>query len=251
MKKTLYKVLMLVCTIVFCFSLYKVVTYYYASFQSQKGFAGLSEQIKDDKDREMSFAIKYEDLLKQNPDLVGWITMEDTKVDYPVMLTPNNQEYYLRKNFEKKYEFRGTPFLNGNANLKDEDDNVIIYAHNMDDGTMFGALRKFTKYDYYKTHKYIQFDNLYRNGTYEIFAVFKTVDNPDHSLFINYYEFFNAKDEKEFNEQIRKYKNASFYDTGITPEYGDKLITLSTCEYSNENGRLVVVARKIDKKDAE
>lgn len=252
MKKIVYKVLMALSMCVFLFSLYKVVSYYYGTFSSEKKYSELSGMIKDESDkdsgtREMSFTIKYEDLLKQNSDMVGWLKIEDTKMDYPVMLTPNNEEFYLRLNFDKEYEYRGTPFLNGEVDLKNEDDNMIIYAHNMDDGTMFGVLRKYTNYDYYKKHKEIQFDTLYRNGTYEIFAVFKTVDNPEHDLYINYYDFFNARNEEEFDYQINLYKNASFYDTGITPKYGDKLLTLSTCEYSNKNGRLVVVARKVDK----
>lgn len=248
MKKIFYKLLMLVCLCVFAFSFYKVTSYYYASFQSEKKFSSLNEQIKEESGRVLSFTEKYELLLKQNSDMVGWITIEDTKLNYPVMQTPNDEEFYLRRNFDKEYEFRGTPFVNANADLK-EDDNIIVYAHNMDDGTMFGALRKYTNVKYYQKHKDIQFETRFGDETYEIFAVFKTVDNPSDELFIDYYHFFNATSEDDFNSQIAMYKNASFYDTGITPKYGDQLLTLSTCEYSNDNGRLVVVARKISEKE--
>lgn len=193
----------------------------------------------------MSFAEKYEELLNQNKDMIGWIQIEDTKLDYPVMQTPQDEEYYLRRNFDKEYEFRGTPFINASANLKDRDDNIIIYAHNMDDGTMFGALRKYTSKSYFEEHKIIQFNTIYENGSYEIFAVFTTVDVIGHEKYLDYYTFLNAKDENEFNKQIALYRSVSLYDTGITPKYGDKLITLSTCEYSEEHGRLVVVARKV------
>lgn len=246
MKKFLRSILLVLCIGVFCFSLYKIVSYYYEGYQSEKRVSELLSQVKEDEGRTMSFVEKYGELLKQNSDMVGWITIEDTKVNYPVMQTPNDEEFYLRRNFDKEYEFRGTPFVNANANLQDEDDNMIIYAHNMDDGTMFGDLRKFTDYSFYETHKTFEFDTIYHNSTYEIFAVFKTVDDPDHELYIDYYTFFNAEDEESFNEQIQKYKQASYYDTGITPQYGDKLLTLSTCEYSNDNGRLVVVARKVE-----
>ena len=177
--------------------------------------------------------------------MIGWISIEDTKLNYPVMQTPNDEQFYLRRNFDKEYEFRGTLFINGNADLQ-VDDNIMIYGHNMDDGTMFGVLRRYVDYDFYEEHKYITFDHYYDQGKYEIAYVFKTVDEVDHDLYIDYYHFYNANSAFEFNAQMQLYANASFYDTGVRPTYGDKLITLSTCEYSNENGRLVVVARKID-----
>lgn len=248
MKKTLKKLFYLFVVVVFLFSAYKVFNYYYTSIESQKNFSKLEEKIKEEttSGRTMSFAEKYEQLLKQNDDMVGWIKIEDTNVNYPVMLTPEDEEYYLRRNFEKEYEFRGTPFLNKEANLENRDDNMIIYAHNMDDNTMFGDLKKYKDSEFYEEHKYIIFENMYGNETYEIFAVFKTVDVLTHELYIDYYNFINASDEDEFIHQIDLYKNASFYETGIHPQYGDKLLTLSTCEYSNEHGRLVVVARRID-----
>lgn len=236
----------IIVLIVFLISGYKVFDYYYASFKSQNNFHKLEENIKNEPGRVMSFVEKYENLLNQNKDMIGWIKIEDTKVNYPVMHTPYDEEFYLRRNFDKEYEFRGTPFINSSANLENRDDNIIIYGHNMDDNTMFGDLKKYTSYDFYSDHKYIQFDTLYENGKYEIFAVFKTVDELDHDLFIDYYNFLNVDDELDFYHQMNLYKNASFYDTGIEPQYGDELITLSTCEYSNRNGRLVVVARKIE-----
>lgn len=246
MKKYIRILLMIICCCVFCFSAYKVGTYYYESYQSEKKFSKLESLIKEDEpNRVMSFAEKYEELLNQNKDMIGWIQIEDTKLDYPVMQTPQDEEYYLRRNFDKEYEFRGTPFINASANLKDRDDNIIIYAHNMDDGTMFGALRKYTSKSYFEEHKIIQFNTIYENGSYEIFAVFTTVDVIGHEKYLDYYTFLNAKDENEFNKQIALYRSVSLYDTGITPKYGDKLITLSTCEYSEEHGRLVVVARKV------
>lgn len=249
MKKFIRNLLLVLCVGVFFFSLYKISTYYYEGYQSEKKFSQLESLVKDDNSRTMSFREKYAALLDKNSDMVGWITIPDTKINYPVMLTPNDEEYYLRRNFDKEYEFRGTPFINASANLEAEDDNTIIYAHNMDDGTMFGGLRKYYDYTFYVDHKTFQFDTIYRNATYEIVAVFKTVDDREHELYIDYYNFINARDEASFNQQIQMYKWASFYDTGVTPKYGDKLLTLSTCEYSNKNGRLVVVARKVEENE--
>lgn len=249
MKKILTNILMVICLCIFCFSLYKIVSYYYGSYKSESRIDELEEMVIEDAKNEMSFRERYKKLVKQNSDMVGWIKIEDTKVNYPVMQTPNDEEFYLRRNFDKEYEFRGTPFLNAEANLQDISDNMIMYAHNMDDGTMFGDLEKYRSFDFYKKHKTFQFDTIYHVSTYEIVAVFQTVDNPEHSSYIDYYNFFNIDDEKKFNDQIKKYKQMSFYETGVTPTFGDHLLTLSTCEYSNKDGRFVIVARRIEENE--
>ena len=248
MKNNLKKVIIVILLLVFAFSAWKVINYYYSSYKSESNFGKLEESIKDENvtGREMSFVEKYEQLLKQNVDMVAWIKIEDTKVNYPVMHTPDNEEYYLRLNFDKEYEFRGSIFLNEEANLKERDDNIIAYGHNMDDNTMFGDLKKYMDSEFYDNHKYISFENMYGKEKYEIFAVFKTVDVLTHESFIDYYNFINAKNEDHFIQQIDKYKLASLYETGIHPQYGDKLLTLSTCEYSHEHGRLVIVARRVE-----
>ena len=248
MKKIVKKVLFVIILFVFVFSAWKVTSYYYSSFKSESNVNKLEEMIKDDNavGRKLSFAEKYEQLLKKNDDMVAWIKIDDTKVNYPVMQTPDDEEFYLRRNFDKQYEFRGTLFINGEANLENRDDNIIIYGHNMDDNTMFGDLKKYRDQDFYFNHKYISFENIYGNETYEIFVVFKTVDVLDHELFIDYYNLKNADNENHFIKQMDLYKNASLYETGVHPQYGDKLLTLSTCEYSHEHGRLVVVAKRIE-----
>ena len=248
MKKKIRIILMVFCLCIFCFSLYKVIDYFYGTYQTNRLVKELHSQIKPDAGKTMTFKEKYETLLKENSDMIGWIKIEDTVIDYPVMLTPNNEEYYLRLDFNKEYSWRGTPFLNKEADIENISDNMIIYAHNMDDGTMFHDLEKFRDVNFYQEHKTFTFDTIYHNGTYEIVAIFKTVDDPSHELYIDYYRFFNIQDETVFNQQIQKYKQMAFYDTGVTPEFGDKLLTLSTCEYSNKNGRLVLVARKVEEK---
>ena len=246
MYKYIKKILLLISLAVFIYSGYKVVSYYIGTLQTNKLNANLVDMIKDNEEgRIQSFTQKYAELLKKNSDMVAWIKIEDSNLNYPVMLTADNEEYYLRRNFNKEYEFRGTLFLNANANLKERDDNIIIYGHNMDDGTMFGALRKYYDEKYYLNHKYIQFESAYETSTYEIAYVFRTVDELDHPLYLDYYNFYNADSVEEFDYQMNLYEKASYYDTGVDVEYGDKLITLSTCEYTEENGRFVIVARKI------
>ena len=157
------------------------------------------------------------------------------------MQTPNEPNYYLKRNFEKKYSDLGTPYIQENCDLTGSD-NLVIYGHHIKGGKMFGALEDYKSQSFYEEHKTIQFDTLTQRGVYEIIAVFKTVAYSSQGF--RYYDFVNAESEDEFNDYIQKCKELALYETGVTAEYGDRLITLSTCEYSAQNGRLVVVAKK-------
>ena len=183
----------------------------------------------------------YQNLYWENTDMVGWILIEDTNIDYPVMQTPNEPNYYLKHNFEKEYSDLGTPYIQENCDLTSSD-NLVIYGHHIKGGKMFGALEDYKSQSFYEEHKTIQFDTLTQRGEYEIVAVFKTVAYSSQGF--RYYDFVNAESEDEFNAYIQKCKELALYETGVTAEYGDRLITLSTCEYSAQNGRLVVVAKK-------
>ena len=149
--------------------------------------------------------------------------------------------YYLKHNFEKEYSDLGTPYVQENCDLLTSD-NLVIYGHHIKGQKMFGALENYKSKDFYEEHKTIRFDTLTKRGEYEIIAVFKTVAYS--SAGFRYYDFVNAEDENAFNAYISKCKELALYDTGVTAEYGDRLITLSTCEYSAQNGRLVVVAKR-------
>lgn len=184
---------------------------------------------------------KYADIYTANSDFVGWITIEGTKIDYPVMQTKGNPNYYLKKNFEKQYSDYGVPYVQEDCAV-DLSDNLVVYGHHMKNGTMFSDLCKYADESFYAEHKTIRFDTLENYGEYEIVAVFKAVVYSEQGF--KYYHFVNAHEESEFGEYIAKCKELALYDTGITAEYGDKLITLSTCEYSQTNGRLVVMAKK-------
>ena len=152
----------------------------------------------------------------------------------------NRKDYYLRKNFYKEYSQLGTPYIAEYCNVQTSD-NVIIYGHHITNYQVFGELEKYKKKEFYDNHKIINFNTIYENADYEIIAVFKTVAYTG----FKYYEFINSSSEDEFNTFIKRCKELSFYDTGKTAKYEDKLLTLSTCEYSAKNGRLVVVAKKI------
>lgn len=179
-----------------------------------------------------------------NPDMVGWIKIEGTNINYPVMQTPNEPDYYLNRDFYKNQSVYGCPYVQANCDVKTPSDNVIIYAHHMNDGSMFANLELFRSKDFWKFHKQISFDTLDRKATYDILAVFAVpVDETDKNSF-KYYEFVNAYDSQHFSDFVSKCKELSFYDTGVTAKYGDKLLTLSTCEYTHDNGRLVILAKR-------
>lgn len=194
---------------------------------------------------------RYKEIHELNNHVVGWIKIEGTVIDYPALEVEGDNDYYLKKDFygnESKY---GQIIFDYRCDYETPSTNIILHGHHMADGTMFGGLMKYKKKSYYKEHKYIQFDTLYEEGEYEIFAVFKSkVYNNVDDVF-KYYNFINAESEEEFNEYVKNVKEMSLYDTGVTPVYGDELLALSTCEYSQENGRLVVAARKIKKAETE
>ena len=184
-----------------------------------------------------------ESILKINTDIIGWIKIDGTNINYPVM---QNGDFYLHRNVNKNYSSSGTPYLAEHCNLKTSD-NLIIYGHHMKNSTMFSNLDNYKNYNYYKNHKYIKFYTLEDNKTikndYEIVFAFKTVAYSDKGF--KYYNYTKFYDENDFNSFVEKCRNYEFYNTNVKVNYGDKLITLSTCEYSQKNGRMVIIAKKI------
>ena len=185
---------------------------------------------------------KYRAVQEQNSDFVGWLSIPGTNIDYPVMQTVNEPNFYLKRGFDKQYSDYGVPYVQENCALGISD-NCVLYGHHMKNGAMFSDLCKYASEDFYREHKTIRFDTLSGFGEYEIIAVFKTAAYSEQGF--KYYHFTRADSAGDFNAYVSKCKELSFYDTGVSAEYGDKLITLSTCEYSRQNGRMVVVAKQV------
>lgn len=202
-------------------------------------------QVKDPDTGEMIEVLsEYAELYQMNSDLAGWISIDGTIINYPVMHKPESLNYYLYRDFYKKYSNGGSLYVREPCDVDTPSDNVTIYGHNMkNSGTMFHQLLDYTKESFWQEHQYIRFDTLSERHTYQIVAVFKTSANVGEGF--SYHLFVNAGSESEFNEFVDTCKDLAFYDTGVTASYGDKLITLSTCEYTLDNGRLVVVAKRI------
>lgn len=189
---------------------------------------------------------EYAELYAQNSDMVGWIHIADTRINYPVMQTPDSPNFYLDHGFDKGRTDYGCPYVSEICDVRMPSDNLIIYGHHKKNGTMFTDLKKFQRKSFWESHKTFTFDTLYEKQTYEVVAVFKTVVYTKSAGEFKYYQFADAKTPEQFDEYIATCKEKALYDTGVSAEYGDKLITLSTCEYSNKNGRLVLVAKRID-----
>lgn len=186
---------------------------------------------------------EYIEVSALNEDMVGWLQIEGTKVDYPVLQTPDDPEFYLKKDFYGQYSSHGCLFTEEDCDVDLPSDNITIYGHNMKDGSMFAPILGYHDKNFWQSHRYIYFDTLYERHTYEVFAILITTASKGQGF--SYHQFVDAKSEKEFQDFIDKCKDLSLYETGITPVYGDKLITLSTCEYTQKNGRFVVVARRV------
>ena len=186
---------------------------------------------------------KYLPVYEENNDFAAWIHIDGTNIDYPVMQTRNDPNFYLKHAFDKSYSDYGVPYIQENCTIG-SCDNIVVYGHNMNNGSMFADLCKYEDEEFYLEHKYIQFDTLMNFGKYEVVAVFKTVAYSDAGF--KYFQFVNAEDEAQFNEYIETCKSLQLYETGVDAKYGDKLLTLSTCEYSQTDGRIVVIAKLID-----
>ncbi len=184
--------------------------------------------------------INMQKLYEINSDIIGWIRIDNSNIDYPVMQTKNSPNYYLRKNFYKQYSYLGTPYLSENCDINISD-NLIIYGHHINNSKMFGELENYRKEEYYNSHKIIKLYTLEEKREYEIISIFTT----NAYTGFKYYNFISSSNENEFNTFVNQCKELSFFDIENTAVYGDKLLTLSTCDYSSKNARLVIVAKRI------
>ena len=185
-------------------------------------------------------------LYLENSDMVGWIQIEGTNIDYPVMQTLAEPNYYLKHDFEKNYTDYGCPFMQADCDALAPSDNLILYGHNMKDGSMFADLAKYRSKDFWQNHKTVWFDTELGSCAYEIFAVIRTTVQKDAADVFPFYLFVNATAPEDFADYVSACKARALYDTGIFAEYGDKLLTLSTCDNITDDGRLLIIAKQTD-----
>ena len=188
---------------------------------------------------------RYRQLYAQNNDFVGWIYIPDTPLSYPVVQTKDNPEYYLRRDFEGNYSSYGVPFMDFKCTA-DESDNTIIYGHNMLNKTMFSAVESYANRKFWQEHRYVGFDTMNGFGTYEV-AICARIDLRNTDFY--YIDSVDFESKADFDEYIAKAKAHQSFESGVSLEYGDKLLLLSTCEFNYDEGRFIIIAKKISDED--
>lgn len=263
-KENMRKFFVTLCAIVAIGSLGYFFTYSYqrdkniaeqnrnAAIKEKDGGLNVNPYIKpvvrvEDNEEKKVFTLlpEYETMYNKNRSLVGWVKILDTNIDYPVMQSPD-PEYYLTHNIEQQYDKNGSIFMDPACDIKADNDNLIIYGHHMKSGNMFGNLNKYADPTYAKAHEIIYFDTIYERGKYKVVYVFKDQIKQEAEITFKYYQFITAESEADFDYNIKNMKEISIYSSGEECHYGDKLLTLSTCDRSEENGRFVVVAKKFE-----
>jgi sortase B len=254
-KKWVFNVVLLVCIAVFLACGIYLLHYYMSAKQTESELEELlqlkTESEEDTGDTETLVTDEgktvlkaYRKLYKKNTDLVGWIAVKGTPIDYPVMQTKKEPEFYLHCNYKKEYDVNGLPFLDAKCDVEDAQSNLMVYGHHMKSGLMFAHLVDYDSVDFYKKHPVIEFDTLYEKREYEIVAAFYSQVYKENQKVFKYYNWPGHLSEKQYSNYVKNIKKLSVYDTGVTPEYGEQLITLVTCAYQTEDGRFVVVAKR-------
>ena len=189
----------------------------------------------------------YAEVFSMNDDMVAWLLIEGTKIDYPVMQTPEDENYYLHRDFYGNEDQAGCLILDTDTSLQGEiTTNQIIHGHNMRAGTMFGELDLYQDEEYCKNHSRIRLFTRETERNYEVISVFYSQVYLTTDLVFKYYNFFQADTEEEFQYFYDNIKALSLFDTGVEAEFGDRFLTLSTCSYQVEEGRFVVVAKEVE-----
>lgn len=251
MKRIITITTMAALVAVMVFSIGKIVGYHAESVENQNNIKELVTE-KDSK------AENYIKLKEKNPDTVGWIKIPGTKIDYPVMWTPDNPEKYLRADFNGDYALCGLPFVAADCRIsanQDEPDctNTLIYGHHMQDGTMFAELVDYEKQDFADKHRIIEYDRIFGDGSYkaetfEVIAAFKTEVNTGRESEFKYYKFTDLSSEKQLRQFVAKVNERNLIVGNTDVSAGAKMLTLSTCSYhvDDKNGRFVVISTEID-----
>lgn len=192
-----------------------------------------------------TFAVlrEYAELYNMNSDLVGWLEIPGTRVNYPVVQSPDSPDYYLHKNFHGEYSTHGCLYVQENCDVFAPSDNVVIYGHHMHDGSMLSGIFRYTSKEFWQAHPTFTFDTITEHRTYAVYAIFTTTATQGQGF--SYHTFVDADSTEAFDRFADQCARLSYYNTGVTAQYGDSFLTLSTCEYSQVNGRLVLVAKRV------
>lgn len=245
----------IILSVILIVSIAYLIYYVYTQWQNKKMMEDLanfvatpntevSQNTSEEEQRKQTLLANLQKLKQQNSDLVGWLTVDGTEVNYPVVQIDNN-DYYVNHNFEKQSNELGSIFLDKDCSIEKPTANFLIYGHRSNGGQMFETLTKYKKEDFYKEYPTFEFATLEEVSKYQIIAVFQSQVYLKSQDVFKYYFFKDAENEEEFNNYIENVKKLSLYNIAETAQYGDQLITLSTCDYHVEDGRFAIVAKKV------
>lgn len=215
------------------------------SLAEEEDYLGKTENKKTESKKQMKILPQYQKFYQKNKDLRGWLKIENTEVNYPVLQREEEDDYYLNHNFQGEDSQEGSLFIDGMSSVSPQNQNLVIYGHNMKSGAMFGTLKNYKNYHYFLEHPVFSFDTLYEEQEYQIVTVFITDVSQTAGEKFCYYQFWQYKDQEEFERYKNFLKDTQLYDSGYELEYGDTTVMLSTCEASSKNSRLVVVGKRM------
>lgn len=245
------RLLFVVLLITFCVSAYKLATTLLQAKQEADAFEGLSaivDQATDpsqvaDSDSEEALLKRYQALHATNKDFFGWLSIEGTNIDYPVMYSPDRPEFYLHHAFDGSDSESGVPFLD--EGCAPDGHYYLVYGHHLLNQTMFTQLTRYSEQSFYEQQPTLRFDTLTELREYQVVAAFlsQACDEGEQDVF-RYYSYTDLSDKAVFEEYMRQVYDEALYDTGVTAEFGDDILVLSTCNYHTTDGRFVVVAKR-------
>lgn len=211
----------------------------------EEGTNGPVEKEKPEEPGEPGPLPQYLPLYQRNPEFFGWITVPDTRVDYPVMYCPKRPLYYMNHDFYGNTSYAGVPFLD--ADCDPNGNFYLVYGHKMRSGAMFGGLLVYEDKAFWEEHPTFRFDTLYEERTYEVVVAMRAriLDRDEREGF-RYYNYTSLDTEEEFEAYMRQARQLARYDTGIETAFGDELLVLSTCYHYTKNGRFVIIAKRVD-----
>ena len=238
------------CIIVFIISAYALIELLIVSPLRTKKNAQDVQSVYYDETPANTKENKIENLRKINSEICGWIKIEDTNIDYPVLYRPGDTDFYLTHDYKKESSRYGSITVDSRCKDGVKSRNVILHGHHMKDGQMFADLLKFENVEFCKKHPVIQFDTLENEGKWKVFAIFKTNTLSEHGGIFDYY-ITNFISKSEFNQYIKEVKRRSLIDFPADVKYTDQLLTLSTCSYERKDFRTVVMARRLRRNESE
>ena len=233
------------CILGFLFSAGRAASSAFQSYREDQANRALLQQVQQLSDGEKYASsgrlTRYDALYQQNNDLAGWLSFPETALDCPVMYTPEDPEKYLRMAFDGSYAISGSLFI-GDGSSPDGS-NVVVYGHNMKNGTMFGGLTAYAQEDYAKAHPVFRLDTLTEEREYRVIAAFYCAAEEEEAF---PYQYVDLSHPETFAQYLEMAGERSLWPMSFQPEFGTRLALLSTCSYQGEDGRCVVLGAEIE-----